>query len=110
MPNNATPMRRYSTGSTRNPRSMHSLTRKPTPNNDSTTPTLTGTLPVVNQRTMRVKKASTGDGSTARCAAAGRARASVAAAVVAGDTRAGAGGGAAAAAAAGAGTSGTVRS
>src|SRR6185436_17076788 len=40
-----------------------SLTRKATPNNDSTTPTLTGTLPVVNQRHVFVRSASNGDGS-----------------------------------------------
>ena len=63
-------MSRSSSGSTSHSRSIPSLTRKPTPNNDSTTPTFTGTLPVVNQRQTFASSASNADGWIGRRGAA----------------------------------------
>jgi hypothetical protein len=42
---------------------MPSFTRKATPNTDSTTPTFTGTLPVVNQRFRKANPSSSSEGS-----------------------------------------------
>ena len=108
MPNSATNMSRTSSGSTSHSRSMPSLTRKPTPNNDSTTPTFTGTLPVVNQRQTFASSASNADGWSGRRGAARLAGAATAGAAGAGATRgsstAGCGAGVAAVLASGAGS------
>ena len=71
MPNSATPMRRNSSGSTSHRRSIPSLIRKPTPNNDNTTPTFTGTLPVVNHVHTFVNSFSMAVGSRSSSAALG---------------------------------------
>src|SRR6188508_3086621 len=83
IPNSATNISRYSSGSTSHWRSMPSLTRNATPNNDSTTPTFTGTLPVVNQRHTFVRNTSNGDGSNSLRTAGRGARTAGAASAVA---------------------------
>src|SRR5678815_1126021 len=93
---------------------MPSLTRNATPNNDSTTPTFTGTLPVVNQRHTFVRNTSNGDSSNSLRTAGRGARTAGAASAVAklgggalgrgGGAGSGAGGSAARGAAVGAGS------
>src|SRR5690606_8870929 len=107
-------------GNTNHCRSMPSLTRKPTPNKDSTTPTLTGTLPVVNQRATAARTVSASEGRagrdggggaavSTRAGAAGTGSGTTGAAVSTGAGAAGRGSGPGAASVAGASRTGVAR-
>ncbi len=58
----AMPSRRNSTGTTSQPESAAYLSKAPTPKNETTMPTLTGTLPSVNQRFTRSINCATKSG------------------------------------------------